>query len=384
MATLLKPVHSYIFVKVLMVAPSVRVPDTLGQTLHQLALANGLAKSGIEVTLLCRYDEKASKEIEFHPNLNFVSIVNPGIPFERIIFTKHAYQKVVSILKSEKFDIVHDRGYIFAGSGVQAASEIGVKSILQVDDNWMRSELSATKIAKLWPYHEKAIRSCRKQIELADGGFTVSSILRDQISKWNPKAKNFSVIQNGYEDELFNLEVEPLGIKDKLDLKGKMVVFVGALGPWHGIKELGEIAQKNSSINVVVAGGGYGGNMPNVVNLHHIGRLSRKEVPRLLVEADVGLAPYPNIDYGFSPLKIYEYMGCKLPVVATLLPSVEEATQGHALLVRPGQMPDAISKVIDNDKLLNELASSAFSYATKERTWSRTIEKTIDLYEEIL
>jgi glycosyltransferase involved in cell wall biosynthesis len=47
-------------------------------------------------------------------------------------------------------------------------------------------------------------------------------------------------------------------------------------------------------------------------------------------------------------------------------------------------MPDAISKVIDNDKLLNELASSAFSYATKERTWSRTIEKTIDLYEEIL
>ena len=77
-------------------------------------------------------------------------------------------------------------------------------------------------------------------------------------------------------------------------------------------------------------------------------------------------------------------MGCKLPVVATLLPSVKEATQGHALLVRPGQMPDAISKVIDNDKLLNELANSAFSYATKERTWSRTIEKTIELYEEIL
>ena len=112
-----------------------------------------------------------------------------------------------------------------------------------------------------------------------------------------------------------------------------MVVFVGALGPWHGIKELGEIAEKNSSINVVVAGGGYGENMPNVANLHHIGRLSREEVPRLLVEADVGLAPYPNVDYGFSPLKIYEYMGCKLPVVATLLPSVEEATQGHALMM---------------------------------------------------
>ncbi len=367
-----------------MVAPSVRVPDTLGQTLHQLALANGLAQSGIEVTLLCRYNKEASSHIKFHSNLKFVSVINPGLPFERLIFTKHAYQKVISQLKSESFDIVHDRGYIFAGSGVQAASELGIKSILQVDDNWMRSELSATKIARLWPYHEKAIRSCQKQIELADGGFTVSSILREQISKWNIKAKKFSVIQNGYEDDLFNLDVKPLGIKERLGLSGKLAVFVGALGPWHGIDELGEIARHNPSINVIVAGGGYGKNMPNVENLHHIGRLERDEVPRLLVEADIGLAPYPNVDYGFSPLKIYEYMGCKLPVVATLLPSVEEATQGHALLVRAGQMADAISKIIDNEALLSDLANSAFDYASKKRTWSKTIEKTIELYEAIL
>jgi len=384
MATVLKPVHSYISVKVLMVAPSVRVPDTLGQTLHQLALANGLAEKGIEVTLLCRYNKNSVDKSNFSSNLSFVSIVNPGIPFERIIFTKHAYQKVIEQLKASEFDIVHDRGYIFAGSGVQAASELGVKSILQVDDNWMRSELSATRAARLWPYHERAIRSCRNQIELADGGFTVSSILRDQISEWNPKAKDFSVIQNGYENDLFNLKTEPLGIKKKLGLSGKMVVFVGALGPWHGTDELAEIAKVNPNISVVVAGGGYGHNLPKLRNLHHIGQLERHEVPGLLVEADIGLAPYPNVDYGFSPLKIYEYMGCNLPVVATLLPSVEEATQGHALLVRPGQMADAISKIINNEKLLSELSDSAFKYASRERTWSKTIAKTIELYKGLL
>ncbi len=367
-----------------MVAPSVRVPDTLGQTLHQLALANGLAESGMDVTLLCRYDEESSKDYNFNPNLKFVSVINPSIPFERLLFTQHSYQKVVEILKSEKFDIVHDRGYIFAGSGVQAASESGVKSILQVDDNWMRSELSATRLARLWPYHEKAIRSCRKQIELTDGGFTVSSILRDQISKWNVKAESFKVIQNGYDDDLFNPDVKPLGIKEKLGLSGKMVVFVGAIGPWHGVGELVDIAKLNPELNVVVAGGGYGKNLPKVNNLHHIGRLGRSEVPRLLIEADIGLAPYPNLDYGFSPLKIYEYMGCKLPVVATRLPSVEEATQGHALLVQPGQMANAVSKVIANEKLLSNLSDSAFSYASKERTWAKTVEKTRELYEEIM
>ena len=66
MAAVLKPVHHWLPVKVLMVAPSVRVPDTLGQTLHQLALANGLANRGIEVTLLCRCDPVSYTHLRAH------------------------------------------------------------------------------------------------------------------------------------------------------------------------------------------------------------------------------------------------------------------------------------------------------------------------------
>ena len=216
--------------KVLMVAPSVRVPDTLGQTLHQLALANGLARRGIQVTLLCRYDSSKDRN-DFNSNLKFLSINDPKIPFERLIFTYNSYKSALKELKSNNYDLVHDRGYIFAGSGVRAASECGVKSILQVDDNWIRSERSATKFANYWLYNKKAIESCHNQIENANGGFTVSAVLREQITKWNSKAQNFEVIQNGYEKDLFVPEVEPLGIKEKLGIKGKLAVFVGALGP---------------------------------------------------------------------------------------------------------------------------------------------------------
>jgi len=103
-----------------------------------------------------------------------------------------------------------------------------------------------------------------------------------------------------------------------------------------------------------------------------------------LVESDIGLAPYPRVDYGFSPLKIYEYMGCKLPVVATSLPSVKEATQGNALLVAPGQMASAVSKIMSNKRLLNQLSESAYSYASSRRTWENTIDKTIDLYKKTI
>ena len=67
--------------KVLMVAPSVRVPDTLGQTLHQLALAIGLARRGIQVTLLCRYDSSKDRN-DFNSNLKFCAIIFPSIIFD--------------------------------------------------------------------------------------------------------------------------------------------------------------------------------------------------------------------------------------------------------------------------------------------------------------
>jgi len=369
--------------KVLMVAPSVRVPDTLGQTLHQLALANGLAKRGIQITLLCRYDSNQLDK-EFDSNLKFLSINDPKIPFERLIFTYNSYKSAVKELKNNDYDLVHDRGYIFAGSGVRAANECGVKSILQVDDNWIRSERSATKFAKYWLYNKKAIESCYNQIEKANGGFTVSAILREQITKWNSKAQDFAVIQNGYEADLFVPNSKPLGIKDKLRIKGKLAVFVGALGPWHGIDEIISIAKDNPSLSVVVAGGGYGKNLPLLDNLHHIGRLTREEVPRLLVEADIGLAPYPNLDYGFSPLKIYEYMGCNLPVFATDLPSVREATQGNAFLAKPGKLSQLVSKLISNEEKLCSISKSAYDYATQRRTWENTIDETIDLYKNVI
>ena len=66
------------------------------------------------------------------------------------------------------------------------------------------------------------------------------------------------------------------------------------------------------------------------------------------------------------------------------MPSVKEATQGHALLVRPGQMSDAIAKILPNKKLLEDMADSAYTFATQQRTWAQTIEKTVLLYEGIL
>ena len=305
---------------------------------------------------------------------------------ERQLSRGFMYPRAMPVKKGDRVMIVRGEGKSKSATAIslvdRKARKVYVEGFTYFKSDG--TELQRPKFAKYWLYNKKAIASCYNQIDKANGGFTVSAVLREQITKWNSKAQDFQVIQNGYESDRFTSSKAPLGIKNKLGIKGKLAVFVGALGPWHGIDEIISVAKNNPSVSVVVAGGGYGKNLPTLDNLYHIGRLDRDEVPRLLVEADIGLAPYPNLDYGFSPLKIYEYMGCKLPVFATDLPSVREATEGNAFLAKPGNLSSLVSNKIDNGEELNRVANSAYDYATKRRTWDNTIDDTIDLYNKIV
>ena len=362
-------------VRVLMVAPSVRVPDTLGQTLHQLALAEGLAAQGVEVTLLCRCGTaRTENSVQLEP------VPDWGLPGERLLFTRLAAVRVRELLATNSFNLVHDRGYLFAGAGVREAARAHVSSVLQIDDNWLRSETTASRLARSWPYLEAARRSCHEQVSLATGGFAVSRTLRQQAAHWHPDATGFSAIQNGYDVERFTPNAEPLGIRERLGIEGPLAVFIGALGPWHGTQELVALARALPYLAIVIAGGGFGLTLPELPNLHHIGRLERDNVPQLLAEADLGLAPYPARDYGFSPLKIFEYMGCRLPVVATALPSVREATANNALLVPPGEMADGVRRLLDSPSLMRRIAAAGHRFAVSERSWDRTVEHTLELY----
>jgi glycosyltransferase involved in cell wall biosynthesis len=57
-------------------------------------------------------------------------------------------------------------------------------------------------------------------------------------------------------------------------------------------------------------------------NLHLLGRRPYSDLPAYLHQADVGLIPFdvvghPHLVRSVHPLKLYEYMACGLPVVAT-------------------------------------------------------------------
>lgn len=362
-----------------MVAPSVRVPDTLGQTLHQLSLARGLVERGVAVTLLCRCGHARD-----HHGVRLEPVRDAWLPGERLLFTIEAYRRTRQLLAEGDYTMVHDRGYLFAGAGVAAARAAEVPSVLQIDDHWERSERAASRLARTWLHRRLARASCRWQLALATRGFAVSATLRRQAAAWHPDARaKLVAIPNGYDPELFRPDAVPLGVRQRFDIQGPLVVFVGALGPWHGLTELAAVARALPDVAVMVAGGGYQQGLPELPNLHTLGRLPRAQVPRLLAEADLALAPYPPRDFGFSPLKIYEYMGCRVPVVATAVPSVREAVAGRALLTPPGRMAEGVRRLLAQPGLRRRLAAAGYRFASRQRTWASTVEATLVLYSEV-
>jgi len=395
-----------------MVAPSVRFPDTLGQTTHQWALAKGLAERDIEVHLYCRRPKGLPDEED---GVQFHRVFSGEFPFKRPFFTASCRRILARDDRQRSYDLIHDRGYLFGGSGGKVGQAAGVPVVLQIDDNWPLSEAMASRLARFDFYQAAALRSCQKQLDRANAGFAVSATLKAQARDWHPDAdRKLVVIPNGAHLDRFNPEAEPLGIRKRLGLddRAPIALFVGAMGPWHGTDQLPEVARKLATLepegHVVVAGGGSekwavqprtserdakATPAPRVdpppPNLHWLGRLPVEEIPGLMVECQVGLTPYPDREFGFSPLKVFEYFACGLPVVASRLPSTKEVIdhERSGLLVPPGDgatMGEATVSLIEDGALAERLSRAGLEAARKTYNWKALVERLIELYDSVL
>jgi glycosyltransferase involved in cell wall biosynthesis len=104
------------------------------------------------------------------------------------------------------------------------------------------------------------------------------------------------------------------------------IIYVGALwGHWFDWDLLLATAEAYPRAAVVVIGDYHGQCPRSLPNLHFLGLKAQRDLPPYLANADVALITFKpsELTQAVSPLKVFEYLAMKLPVVSTPLTELE-------------------------------------------------------------
>lgn len=182
--------------------------------------------------------------------------------------------------------------------------------------------------------------------------------------------------------------------KASLPLNEKIVLYSGHLYEYKGIPTLIETAQLLPEYRFVLVGGWQEDidrtrnlcEKKGVKNVSLVGHVEQAELATYLYAADVLVIPNSrswNLATTTSPLKLFEYMAVKRPIVASALPNIVTVLRDreNALLAEPDNphsFKEAISTLLADPALGERLAEQA-AQDVHQYTWEARVERVLSL-----
>lgn len=157
----------------------------------------------------------------------------------------------------------------------------------------------------------------RNACQTADAVVVTASPLIEKVRSYG--VQNIHYIPNGVD---YNHYQQPSKRPDEyVDRQGPIAVYMGALDSWFDVETLATCVRYFPQVTFVLIGAARIDltMLKEFSNVLYLGRREYHALPAYLQHANVGLIPFkvtPLIE-SVSPLKLYEYMACGLPVVAS-------------------------------------------------------------------
>jgi len=299
--------------------------------------------------------------------------------------------KLISILKKERFDIVH----IFNFPGVSLLPIFCKKK----NRKWFMDVQSVTEEAGL-----KGI--------FYDNLTFLESMPFDGINVLNERMKN-KLFGNKL---LKKVKIVPLGANLKRFEEAKcdrsiwktcgikendfILVYIGQLDEHRRLKNVLDAFRiiderfKNKNIKLVFIGGKDDEikKLRDKANSNFIagkvfflGLVSYERIPCFLKSADMGIAYIPKtVSYNIQPpLKTFEYLAASLPVVATNtdanLDILKDEVNGIVTSDKPEDFAEGVLKLLNNDGLMLKLKRGAVD-SIKSYDWEDIVDTVVRIY----
>jgi len=259
--------------------------------------------------------------------------------------------------------------------------------------------LSLTKFIKkrlFWETHIKPsnINLYKGAIKGIEGIVVVTKYYKDLIIKeFNILPDKVLCSPDGVDLNIFDIVTEKGEARKKLGLPTdkKIIVYTGSLLKWKGVETLVESAEFLNTDSLVYVVGDLKKDdsyyLPpdnHSSNIKFVGLRPYGEIPLWLKTADVlvltGTEKNETSKYYTSPLKLFEYMTSKRPIVSPKLPSfMDILDDGNSFLVEaddPEKLANCIKFVLENKDQAYKVAEKAYS-DSKNYSWDERARNII-------
>jgi glycosyltransferase involved in cell wall biosynthesis len=201
---------------------------------------------------------------------------------------------------------------------------------------------------------------------LCDGLTTITPMLADTLRPLVPKVRDIGIWASGVNLDQF--QKSGISYRKRLGLQGKQILFHHGIisanrGLQNAMRAFASLKDEYPDLIFLIVGDGEGlQELRSLANSFGIesrvvftGQIDFEEIPYYLRSADIGILPFPNIEWWAvsSPIKLMEYLAMGVPVVATSIDAnriVLEKTMGGVLAAdsSPQSLANSISKLLES------------------------------------
>ncbi len=163
-----------------------------------------------------------------------------------------------------------------------------------------------------------------------------------------------------------------------------IAIYVGAMDEWFDFKAVDAMVAALPDVSFVLIGPPElaSRSLTTWPNLYLLGRRPYEQLPRYLQNADVGLIPFdvdghPLVVNTVDPLKLYEYLACGLPVVASSWPELAQLHSPAILASSREELITGVRRALDGD--VDRGLGEGFAHAADWNGRARNLVAAIEL-----
>jgi len=205
--------------------------------------------------------------------------------------------------------------------------------------------------------------------------------LRNYAASLGVPEHKMTIIPNGVDTKMFDSNgSDSAKVRRDLHLSNeRLCVYSGRLDGWAGINlmlRLSDVARKRKlDVRFLLVGSGESKNIQEE-NILFLGAMPHEKIPSVLAVADVILIPFPNdeVSHAASPLKLFEGMSMRKPVVASRVSGIREVILDgeNGFLADPDNPDEWIQKVetvLNSEELAARIGENARRTVEERFNW---------------